>query len=134
EICHFTLLAWPFAPARVRDHRRRRRPLRPHLRDLRRPGCAAEPARLVEHTLLRPQALEAGMSRLSKEVVAAGLREATRIRAGFVPGDDELAGAPLISHWVVEPVSGNLVRLFGEVSEHPLLPDGWRRTSAVLAA
>ncbi len=74
------------------------------------------------------------MSRLSKEVVAAGLREATRIRAGFVPGDDELAGAPLISHWVVEPVSGNLVRLFGEVSEHPLLPDGWSRTSAVLAA
>lgn len=74
------------------------------------------------------------MSRLSKQAVAAGLREAARLKAGFVPGETELAGAPLLSHWVVEPVSGGLVRLFGEVSGHPLLPDGWCTTSAVLAA
>lgn len=74
------------------------------------------------------------MSRLSKEVVAAGLRGAARIKSGFVPGSAELAGAPLLSHWVVEPVPGGLGRLVGLVSGHPLLPDGWCTTSPVLAA
>jgi len=74
------------------------------------------------------------MSFLSKGVVAAGLREAARIEAGFVPGDTELAEAPMLTHWAVEPLSGGFMRLVGLVSGHPLIQDGWITTSPLLAA
>lgn len=74
------------------------------------------------------------MSILTREIVAAGLREAARIAAGFVPGEAELAGAPLLSHWAVEAQPGGLVRLVGIVSGHPSIRDGWCTTSPVLAA
>jgi hypothetical protein len=74
------------------------------------------------------------MSMLPKETVAAGLREAARIRSGFVPGEAELADAPLLSGWAVQPLTNGLVRLVGFVSGHPLLPDGCVTTSAILAA
>lgn len=74
------------------------------------------------------------MSSLPKETVAAGLREAARIRSGFVPGEAELADAPLLSGWAVQPLAAGLVRLVGFVSGHPLLPDGCITTSAILAA
>lgn len=69
-----------------------------------------------------------------KDTVAAGLREAARIAAGFVPGEAELAGAPLLSSWIVEVQPGGLIRLVGSVSGHPTISDGWCTTSVVLAA
>lgn len=74
------------------------------------------------------------MSILPKEVVAAGLREAARIAAGYVPNEADLAGAPLLSNWAVEAQFGGLVRLVGVVTGHPSLRDGWCTTSIVLAA
>lgn len=74
------------------------------------------------------------MSILTKEVVVAGLREAARIAAGYVPSEADLAGAPLLSHWVIELQDHDLIRLVGVVSGHPSVPDGWCTTSIVLAA
>jgi hypothetical protein len=74
------------------------------------------------------------MSILPKETVAAGLLEAARIRSRFVPGEAELADAPLLSGWAVQPLAAGLVRLVGFVSGHPLLPDGCITTSSILAA
>lgn len=74
------------------------------------------------------------MALLTKDAVAAGLLEAARIKAGFVPGEAELSAAPLLSHWAIEPLPSGLVRLVGVVSGHPLIPDGWCTTSPVLAA
>lgn len=74
------------------------------------------------------------MSILSRETVAAGLREAARIRSGYVPGEAELADAPLLAGWAVQPMPGGLFRLVGFVSGHPLLQDGCITTSAILAA
>lgn len=74
------------------------------------------------------------MSILRKEIVAAGLRDAARIAAGFVPGEAELASAPLLSNWAVEAQFGGTLRLVGVVSGHPSIPDGWCTTSVVLAA
>ena len=73
------------------------------------------------------------MSILSMEVITAGLREAERIKAGFVPGEAQLADAPLLTDWVAQPLPGGLVRFVGFVSGHPLLQDGWITTSVVLA-
>jgi hypothetical protein len=72
------------------------------------------------------------MSILTKEVVAAGLREAARIATGFAPGEAELAGAPLLSHWAVETQPGGTGRFVGIVTGHPSIPDGWCTTSIVL--
>lgn len=74
------------------------------------------------------------MSISSRETVAAGLREAARIRAGIVPGGAVLADAPLLTGWAVQPLPGGLFRLVGFVSGHPLLQDGCITTSAFLAA
>lgn len=74
------------------------------------------------------------MSTLSKETAAAGLREAARIRSGVVPGAADLAAAPLLTGWAVQPMPGGLFRLVGFVSGHPLLQDGCITTSAILAA
>ncbi|KFC68200.1 hypothetical protein FF80_01924 [Devosia sp. LC5] len=82
----------------------------------------------------RPQAPEVLISILPRETVAAGLREAARIRAGAVPGAAELANAPLLTGWAVQPMPGGLVRLVGFASGHPLLQDGCITTSAILAA
>ncbi|MGB3337167.1 MAG: DUF6634 family protein [Devosia sp.] len=74
------------------------------------------------------------MSIANKEIVAAGLREANRIAAGFAPGEAELAGAPMLSDWAVEPQPGGIVRMVGIVTGHPSIRDGWCTTSPVLAA
>ena len=74
------------------------------------------------------------MSILTREIVVAGLLEAAGIAAGSVPGDEELAGAPLLSHWAVEVQPGGIVRLVGVVIGHPSIRDGWCTTSIVLAA
>ena len=74
------------------------------------------------------------MSILSREILEAGLREAARIAEGFVPGEAELAGAPVLSHWAVQAQPGGTVRLIGVVSGHPSIRDGWCTTSVVLAA
>lgn len=74
------------------------------------------------------------MSKLSKKAIAAGLREAARIGAGFVPGEVELAEAPLLTSWIIEPLPGGLLRLVGVVSGHPLIRDGWCTTSPLIAA
>lgn len=74
------------------------------------------------------------MSILSKKTIAAGLREAALIGAVGVPGAAELAGAPLLTGWIVQPMPGGLFRLVGFVSGHPLLQDGCITTSAILAA
>ena len=41
---------------------------------------------------------------LSKEAIAAGLREAARIAEGHVPNDTDLTNAPLLSRWAVYEV------------------------------
>lgn len=46
-------------------------------------------------------ALESIMTILSDEAIAASLRELARIRDGFIPGEAELAGAPVLSDWTV---------------------------------
>lgn len=74
------------------------------------------------------------MTILTRDIVVAGLREAARIAAGFVPGEAELAGAPLLSNWAVEAQPAGTVRLVGVVSGHPFIRDGWCTTSVVLAA
>lgn len=74
------------------------------------------------------------MSILTKEILEAGLREATRIAEGFKPGEAELADAPLLIDWAVEPLFDGLVRLVGQVRGHPLIPDGWITTSPLLTA
>ncbi|WP_332719792.1 hypothetical protein [Pelagibacterium mangrovi] len=74
------------------------------------------------------------MSILSQETIAAGLREAERIKAGFVPGAAELADAPLLTGWAVQPLPGGLFRLVGFISGDPLLQDGCITTAAILAA
>lgn len=73
------------------------------------------------------------MSIATKDILAAGPREAARIAAGFVPGETELANAPLLSSWVVEAQFGGAAHLIGMVSGHPSVPDGWCTTSVVLA-
>ncbi|MHA6730193.1 DUF6634 family protein [Devosia sp. A369] len=74
------------------------------------------------------------MSILTKETIAAGLRKAARIAAGYVPCDAELANAPLLSHWAIGPQGSGLMRLVGIVAGHPSIRDGWCTTSIVLAA
>lgn len=74
------------------------------------------------------------MDGTKKKLVTAALREADRIAAGFVPGEAELSGAPLLSDWIFETHPAGLIRLVGIVSGHPTIPDGWCTTSVVLVA
>lgn len=73
------------------------------------------------------------MPELSRQTVLAGLRAATRLRAGFLPSDVELAGAPVLTLWTYAPLYAGFYRLAGIVMGHPTLPDGSCFTSAVLA-
>ena len=73
------------------------------------------------------------MAILSKASVLAGLGEAIRIRQGHSPDATDLADAPVLSGWALEPISAGMVRLVGVVQGHPLLEDGSCTTSAVLA-
>ena len=75
------------------------------------------------------------MTWLSDETVAAGLREAVRLRQGYSPTEDDLVGAPLISSWVAEPLPGasGFRRLAGYVIGHPTIGSGWCTTSALVA-
>ncbi|MCF1742051.1 DUF6634 family protein [Paradevosia shaoguanensis] len=72
------------------------------------------------------------MSLLTRDTVLAGLRAARRIQQGHLPTQAELAAAPVLSNWVLAEEPGNLFRLAGMVSGHPLLADGWCTTSIVL--
>lgn len=73
------------------------------------------------------------MSILSRQAIAAGLREAGRIENGYVPTKADLTDAPILSDWMIEPLRGGLYRLVGTVSDHPSIRDGWCTTSPVLA-
>lgn len=72
------------------------------------------------------------MSRLSDEQVAAGIRAAIKLNEGELPSEAELAGAPLLTAWVLGQEPGGYSRLGGFVSGHPRLADGWCWTSVVL--
>ena len=82
----------------------------------------------------RASELEPVLTLLTEEAIAAGLRELARIRDGFAPGEAELADAPVLLHWTAEALPGGLLCLICVVSGHPLLADGWCRTSVMLAA
>ena len=73
------------------------------------------------------------MSSITRDALAAAMKEAARIREGFVPGPAELADAPMLAYWTVEALPGGLVCLIGEVAGHPKIADGWCTTSVVLA-
>ena len=72
------------------------------------------------------------MSRLSDEQVAAGVLAAIKLSDGELPTEAELAGAPLLTGWVLGEGPGGYSRLGGFVSGHPSLADGWCWTSVVL--
>lgn len=73
------------------------------------------------------------MSVLSRDTVLAGLHAAQRIQDGELPTDAELTTAPLLTGWALQDDIGELHRLFGFVTGHPVLPDGWCTTSLILA-
>lgn len=70
---------------------------------------------------------------IPRETVAAALAELARLDAGHVPDAAELAAAPLLTDYIVEPCAGG-IRLYGVVSGHPTIEDGWCTTSPVIAA
>lgn len=72
------------------------------------------------------------MSRISNETLLAGLSAAIKLRDGELPAEAELAGAPLLTGWVLGQEWGGYSRLGGFVSGHPILADGWCWTSVVL--
>ena len=72
------------------------------------------------------------MAILSRETVLAGLHAAARIRSGEPPTKAEIAAAPKMEAWSLEPVEGGLYRLVGMVTGHPVIPPGFCRTSALL--
>ena len=72
------------------------------------------------------------MTRLSNEMLLAGLRAAIKLREGELPTEAELADAPLLTGWVLGQESGGHSQLGGFVSGHPSLADGWCWTSVVL--
>lgn len=72
------------------------------------------------------------MATLSHETVAAGVREAIRLRNGEMPTLTELESAPLLSGWVLEEAENGLWRFGGLVTGHPVLRPGWCWTSVVL--
>lgn len=73
------------------------------------------------------------MSILSRQAIAAGLREAGRIKNGYMPTKADLTDAPILSNWMIEPLRGGVYRLVGTVSSHPSIRDGWCTTSPMLA-
>lgn len=72
------------------------------------------------------------MSRISNDTLLAGFRAAVKLRDGELPTEAELAGAPLLTGWVLGQESGGYSRLGGFVSGHSTLADGWCWTSVVL--
>lgn len=72
------------------------------------------------------------MVKLSHEAVARGLKEMTRLHAGYRPTAQELAEAPILSGWLLQEIGNGLHRLGGVVSGHPILAPGWCWTSVVV--
>ncbi len=70
---------------------------------------------------------------IPRETVAAALAELARLDAGHVPDAETLAAAPLLTEYVIEPCAAG-IRLYGVVSGHPTIADGWCTTSPVIAA
>jgi len=70
---------------------------------------------------------------IPRETVAAAMAELARLDAGHLPDAAELERAPLLTDYVIEPCSAG-IRLYGVVSGHPSIPDGWCTTSPVIAA
>ena len=72
------------------------------------------------------------MVRLSEEAIQAGLLAARKLRDGELPTEAELASAPVLNGWILVEDPGEIVRLGGFVSGHPILADGWIWTSILL--
>lgn len=70
---------------------------------------------------------------IPRETVAEALAELARLDAGHVPDAAELAAAPLLTDYVIGPCAAG-IRLYGVVSGHPTIADGWCTTSPVIAA
>jgi uncharacterized protein DUF6634 len=66
------------------------------------------------------------------EKIVAALADRDRIAEGWEPGEAELAGAPVISHYVAHTDGEHLI-LTGVITGHPRIPDGLATTSAVVA-
>jgi len=78
------------------------------------------------------------------ERIRSGLIEAAKIADGYRPVEADLAGAPLISGWILDTDVRGMTRLVGSVTGHPVLgerdlistsvvlamsvTDGWART------
>jgi hypothetical protein len=74
------------------------------------------------------------MAILSSKTVAEGLRAAIRLKRGHLPTDAEMAAAPRLCAWVIQPFENGLVsKMLGIVENHPSVPDGVCVTSALLA-
>lgn len=69
----------------------------------------------------------------SRKSIAAALADRDRIYAGWEPGPDELASAPLLDDYVCMS-DGENVFFVGHVIGHPSVPDGPCTTSLVVAA
>ncbi len=69
------------------------------------------------------------------ERIRAGLLEAAKIASGYEPTQADLAGAPLISSWILAMHPGDPgPTLIGSISGHPKLADSaLSATSIVLA-
>lgn len=70
---------------------------------------------------------------IPRETVAEALAELARLDAGHLPDAEVLAAAPLLTDYVIEPCAAG-IRLYGVVSGHPSIEDGWCTTSPVIAA
>lgn len=72
------------------------------------------------------------MSRLSSDIVSAGLRAAIHLKEGHLPTAADPQAAPLLSDWALAVEPASVYRLVGVVSGHPIIADGWCTTSVVL--
>ena len=53
---------------------------------------------------------------MDMERIIAGLREAAKIADGYIPNEQDLAGAPLISNWILAQPGPCLI---GKITGHP---------------
>jgi hypothetical protein len=67
----------------------------------------------------------------TRESVLAALADRDRLIKGWLPGDAELAGAPLLEDWMIERGNGVHYRI-GAVTGHPNIQNGLTTTSAVV--
>jgi hypothetical protein len=67
----------------------------------------------------------------TRESVLAALADRDRLIKGWLPGDAELAGAPLLDNWWIDE-NGPVARLCGWVTGHPDLSDDFATTSGVV--